>query len=263
MRTFHLAQRHIAWVPAGRTGITWCDKGDRLSRCHHRLLKYFGWLFILLLLTERRWKDLGATLLCTILGFELSAALLGLTTYERHFAGLITSIRNMDTAFTGLPCVPAFFGSLFVYHPRWNPSPAANIPWLATLLSATSLGFAVILTIRRSGILKDQDHSIFFAVLVLSVIFTPLAADHHYMLLAPPVFFLLCGEDRGEFRLVRVLPICALVYAILGWLPALPANQENGWMKLLSFPHLYAAVILWYLLLFQNNRSLIKTYDTA
>jgi hypothetical protein len=227
------------------------------------LMKYFGWLFIPLLLTERRWKELGATLLCAILGFALSVAVLGLTTYERHIEELSTAIRNMDTAFTGLPCVPAFFGSLFVYHPRWNPYPVAHIPWLATFLSTASLGFCLILTLRRRRALKKREHSIFFSVLVLSVIFTPLAADHHYMLLVPPVFFMLSGINWIEIHVARVLAICVLVYAILGWLPARPASLENGWMKLLSFPHLYAAVILWYLLLFPENRFLMKTNDAV
>jgi hypothetical protein len=227
------------------------------------LLKYFGWMFMILFLVERRWKDALTTALLTLCGFLVTALVLGLAIYQRHLEGVIAGLRNMDAAFTGLPCIPAFFGSLFVRHPEWNPSPVAHLPWLATLLTALSLVAALALTYRRR---KSEGHApsrMFLAVLVLSVIFTPLAADHHYILLVPAAFLMMSETRWNEISPARALLILAVAYGVLGWLPSFPARLASGWMKLLSFPHLYAAVALWSLLLFPPKSTDRREHDPA
>lgn len=217
------------------------------------LLKYFGWMFLILFLVERKWKEIGITLLSVAIGIGFTFTIFGVNTYSAHFHQLSAAITNNDFAFTGLPSVQAFFGALFVEHPTWNPSPVANLPWLAQALTAAELGITLYLFWRRARLPLSPDVRI-CAILLLSVIFTPLAADHHYILLVPPAFLLmqsLLSQHGFGYTIITLI----LLYILLGWYPNLQIRNFEGWAKIVCFPRLYAGVAVWGLILWKGRSA--------
>jgi Glycosyltransferase family 87 len=214
-------------------------------------LKYFGWMFLVYFIVRRRWKDLMATSCVLMAGLAVSLFLFGVSTYSAHLETLGRAFQNNDFAFTGLPSVYAFFGGLFSAHERWNPDPVADIPWLAQTLSVSMLVVGLYFSLRRSSTPKSvriETNSL----LVLSVIFTPLAADHHYILLVPPLFLLLHEMDRG---LTQFVIAAGATYLLTGWYPLLPVKDFDGWSKMVCFLRLYGGILLWVLILREGWRT--------
>jgi hypothetical protein len=207
------------------------------------LLKYFGWMFLLVFLVERRWKELGATVLMLVLGSFLSLAIIGADTYRAYLEVLGQAFAQSDFAFTGLPCIPAFFGSLLTYNAQWNPNPIVDIPPMSTLLTMILLVVMVVLTFVRTS---ERSLARFSAITVLSVVFTPLAADHHYILMVLPAAYVLANTEISKSNLSAVVVLCAVLYILFGWYPGLPMSGFSGWAKLAAFPRLYAAAYLWW-----------------
>ena len=86
------------------------------------------------------------------------------------------------------------------------------------------------------------------AVLVLSVVFTPLAADHHYVLLWIPAAILLTRPTG-----IHPAVAAAVLFLTFGWLPSPPPGILQGWGVLLAYWRLYGAIALWWLLLRTNR----------
>ncbi len=224
-------QRRSTWVTAVPLGLL-------------IFLKYFGWMFLVYFIARRRWKELMATSSVLIVGLAIILFLFGVSTYSAHLETLERAFQNNDFAFTGLPSVYAFFGGLFSEHERWNPDPVADIPWLAQTLSVAMLVAGLYFSLRRSSSpnpVRIETNSL----LVLSVIFTPLAADHHYLLLVPPLFLLLHERDRN---LMQIVSAVAATFLLMGWYPSLPVKDFDGWSKIVCFLRLYGGVLLWVLI---------------
>jgi Glycosyltransferase family 87 len=213
-------------------------------------LKYFGWMFLILFVLEKRWKDVRYVGVVLTVGLVVLIAAFGPVTYEEHFRRLTEAFASHDFAVTGLPSVPALFGALFVKDAAWNLAPVVNAPWLAALLDALSLTVMLALTFRFT-----RSVTRFMCVLVVSVIFTPLAADHHYVLLALPLFLLfLPGQRNGDGPRVSLAALCT-AYVVCGWLPTMNISKFAGFGKLMCFLRLYGAVSLLILLWVQSRRQ--------
>ncbi len=209
------------------------------------LLKYFGWMFFFLFIIEKRWKELGLSLLFIGIGFLFTLFIAGIETYEANFNVIIDAFNRKEFSLTGLPCIPAFFGALFTFHPQWNNNPALNISWLSSLFTAVSLLIMFIFSFIKT---RKNTPERLSSILILSVIFTPLAADHHYMLLVLPAAYLI-QRDFLDLNNLKILLMIAVLYLLMGWYPEFKMNLLSGWGKLIAFPRLYAAVFMWLLLL--------------
>ena len=219
------------------------------------LLKYFGWLFLILFVIERRWKELGITIGFALASLLLGMLFLGMDTYRASFDALWGAMAHSDFANTGLPCLPALFGGLFTFHPVWNPHPVADMSWLGSLLTASSLVLMVAFTFRSTISSSSTNLTRIACLAALSVMFTPLAADHHYLMMALPisVFLFNSNVSFGDKR-VLVLSI-VLVLVLVGWYPQPEMSALAGGAKVLAFPRLYAAIALWVALLVTGVRT--------
>lgn len=210
------------------------------------LVKYFGWMFFILFIIEKRWKELGLSILFIITGLLITSFVFGIDIYKANFEVILNAMNKKDFSFTGLPCIPALFGSLFTFHTKWNPNPAADIPWLSSLLTGISLFvmliFSFIKTDKNSGARLSS-------VLILSVLFTPLAADHHYMLLIFPAVHFVLQKDFILSERIIIITVTVILFFLLGWYPEIKINSLIGWAKLMAFPRLYAALSIWLLII--------------
>jgi len=134
---------------------------------------------------------------------------------------------------------------LFTFHPQWNNNPALNISWLSSLFTAVSLLIMFILSFIKTRRNTPERLS---SILILSVIFTPLAADHHYMLLVLPAAYLI-QKDLGDSKNLKILISILALYLLLGWYPEYKMNLLSGWGKLIAFPRLYGALLCWLLII--------------
>ncbi|MBK8230956.1 MAG: DUF2029 domain-containing protein [Candidatus Eisenbacteria bacterium] len=206
------------------------------------LLKYFGGLFALYLFVRRDWKALQTMAITLFAASGIGALLLGPSTYVASLQRLFRSLVERDAAGTGLPNLIAFFGG-FLTPSQWNAGVLLDAPWLALLLSGTTLFALVWSTLggARAGAAPETELFPLLALLNLSVLFTPLAADHHYLLLVPSAWVLLLTQPRPN---VRDPWLAVLVCTVLsfGLEPSVRAYQRSGWAKLLCYPTLYGAI---------------------
>jgi hypothetical protein len=158
--------------------------------------------------------------------------------------------------FRSLPSVPAFLGGLFVYHPPYNIHTLADAAPLAPLLTLAAVAAALILSLRmfREGA-ADRLEGEFFSLLILSVIFTPLAADHHYILLAPAIWYLLFSGSLRPTR-GRIVAGILIVYLLAGWFPSVDQTTQALLTYLYGYVRLYGAVILWLLMIIVSTDTL-------
>jgi hypothetical protein len=185
------------------------------------------------------------------IGSFLSLSVFGAETYRAHFNVLTDAVSHTDFAFTGLPCIPAFFGGLFTFHPQWNSNPVDNLPLLSSFLTMCLLIIMVILTFAKT---PRKSIARLSAIVILSVLFTPLAADHHYMLLLLPVTYVLLKTDFSKSDRMDFLVLTLVLFFVLGWYPQPKMSAFAGWTKLFAFPRLYGSVLLWVLILRPNRR---------
>lgn len=206
------------------------------------LLKYFGGLFALYLFVRRDWKALQTMAITLFAASGIGALLLGPTTYVASLQRLFRSLVERDAAGTGLPNLIAFFGG-FLTPSQWNAGVLFDAPWLALLLSGTTLIVLVwrTLGVSRGAAAPETELFALLALLNLSVLSTPLAADHHYLLLVPSAWVLLLTQPRPN---VRDPWLAVLVCTVLsfGLEPGVRAYQRSGWTKLLCYPTLYGAI---------------------
>jgi len=209
------------------------------------VLKYFGWMFVLLFIASRRWKEVSAAIAGAIVVVALMILWFGTGLYEAHVQRLFAAFASSDLALTHLPAIPPFFGGFFVYHATYNPFPIADAPWAAKMLTVASVTGFLWATFRY--FLKNPAGRLdrtFSALLVLSVVTTPLAAEHHYLMLIP-AFWHLLFIGRRTLDGVTIASYALLGYLLFGWFPPI-ALPFNAWYSQLSaYPHLYGAILLW------------------
>ncbi len=219
------------------------------------LLKYFGWMFIPLLIVERRWKELVFTLGTLVVGTGILLMVLGIEAYQSHIERLFASFRSMDVAVTGLPSIPALIGALVL-----------SSPWLSTLrffpsevwiwiITVTLLLAMIYFTFRstRAALPESQSRG-FLAILMLSVLFTPLAAEHHYVLLVFPLWFMLSDLLQRGVSWTMFPAFGLLSYAIFGWLPASVSPGGHSLSFVFPYLRLLAATMLWLMVVTYRER---------
>jgi len=209
------------------------------------LLKYFGWMFLVAFVVIGRWKDaIIAIALCALITGGM-IAIWGSDLYLQHLERLYASFASFDVASTHLPSVPALIEGLFVRREMYNPFPVADIPVLAGMIIVGTLVAALSVTLRIECAISPE--RMLAAILALSVIYTPLAGDHHYILLVPAVWILIFSSD--DIRPHRLFALAAITYALFGWFPQIPDHPLHGISQLLIYPRLYGGIALWALLL--------------
>lgn len=203
-------------------------------------VKLYGGLIPLLLIAQRKWRMLGWSIALSAGLTAVCILLFGPDAYRAQWGKIAAMSGAADTASLQLRSVIAPLSRLFVYHPAWNPGAVSHIPLIPVLLPPLLLAAALWHTFRRTAGAPLEAYA---AILVLSVLFTPLAADHHYLLLWIPAGVLLFHGKRARPAL-----LAAVLVAAFAWYPSFPPSILHGWGSLLAYVRLYGAIGLWWLL---------------
>jgi len=182
-------------------------------------LKFYGGLFLLLFILQRRWRTAfwGAATIAGIGALCLLA--FGPDAYAAQLSRIASMSGAPDTASLQLRSIVAPLSRLFVHHPLFNPGAVAHLPFIPAYAPPLLLLLLLTITFRK----PLPDLHAFGALLVLSVLFTPLAADHHYLLLMIPVTILLFVPAPGRHPLITA----AVLLLIAAWHPPLPASSAR------------------------------------
>ncbi|MFN0159300.1 MAG: glycosyltransferase family 87 protein [Bacteroidota bacterium] len=229
------------WVP-----------GTALSLAAIILLKYYGWLFLVLFIMQKRWREFWWSLFATGTGLALCIWHFGIDAYAMQMNQILSMPGQADTASFALRSVVAPLSKLFVFHEAWNPTAVAHQPLIPSVAPWILLASAVWFSARKQA---GNDSVLVSIFLLLSVLFTPLAADHHYILLTIPVFVLVASTGWASLSLLKLTSLGVCIYLLLGWLPQIPPQLLDGWWSLLAYSRLYAAMCVWFLLLQLPSRS--------
>lgn len=203
-----------------------------------------------LLLAQRRWRALAATLLTVAAVVALSLPVVGTGAWLTYGALIVRFGGHPELASPAYQSLPGLLRHLFVEDPIWNPAPVADLPWLA---ASAYLALALAICAATLGVSwLARPHGpvaltlAFAAWMAATIVLSPVSEDYHYTLLLLPLAILL-GRWRGG-NVER--PTLVLALAIAGFvLIDLPvpykALQAPGALALLLYPKLYGALALW------------------
>lgn len=204
-------------------------------------LKLYGWVFPVLFLFGKKWRFLAWSVSLPAALLAVCVLLFGAEAYRAQWDRITSMSGAADTASLALRSVVAPLSRLFVLHPQWNPGAVVHLPLIPIVLPPILLFAALWMTFQKTS---ADPLTALAAVLVLSVVFTPLAADHHYVLLWIPAAILLTRPTG-----IHPAVAAAVLFLTFGWLPSLPSGILEGWGALLAYWRLYGAIALWLLLL--------------
>jgi hypothetical protein len=135
----------------------------------------------------------------------------------------------------------------------YNPFPIVDAPWVAGVLTAATVIGLFFLTMRF--LLQNPGERLdraFSGLLVLSVIATPLAAEHHYILLITALWHYFFSGLR-ELDGLTLFSYALLAYLLLGWFPSTNHPFNSWYSQLAAYPHLLGALLLWAGLMYHHK----------
>src|SRR6478672_10253328 len=197
------------------------------------------------MIATRRWRALAWTLVVGLAGLLLSLPLLGLDFWRLYlFDQLLAIPAEPSSAVPANQTLSSLLRQCFAYDQHWAPRPLLDAPWLAGALW-WALALA-LLAATLSAAVRRPTPAIPMAMICLVVPLQPAGEEYHYTLLLL-VLLLLLATWRGPLALAA-LALAALLFA----LPSYFVNTAvfGGWPQaLLAYPRMYAALLLWALLM--------------
>jgi hypothetical protein len=145
-------------------------------------------------------------------------------------------IARPSTSVTAHQTTTSFLGHVCVAD-LVNPSPIGGCGAAAAILPLLTAAGAVAITLWK--VPRSAQRLAIAAGICLSLLATPIAEDHQFVLLTIPIFIL--AADAPELRVWLVLAVLLL------WLPSAWTWERftAGWWALLAYPRLFAAWGLW------------------
>ena len=209
-------------------------------------VKLYGWMFLILFAAQKRWKELGYSALLLLGWFVATLPIFGVDAYGLQLKQIGTMQSGSALTSTALRSIAAPMSRMFSYDPAFNPGAVAHLPFLQTLVPLLLVILGLWVTLRQA---RKNEMLAFAIIVVLSVLFTPLAADHHYQVLILPAVVLVATIEWKKLNTLRTISYGILIYCLFGWLPGLPESCTQSWGSFLAYPRVAGAVVLCYLLM--------------
>jgi hypothetical protein len=209
------------------------------------LAKLSGWPLWLLMIAARRWRALVWTIGVGLAGLLLSLPLVGFEFWRVYlFDQLLAIPTEPSSAVPANQTLSSLLRQCFAYDPHWAPRPLLDAPWLARALW-WAIALPLVAT-TLSAVVRRPTPAIPMALMCLVIPLQPAGEEYHYTLLLL-VLLLLLSTWRAPLTLVAVA-VAALLFAT----PPYFVNTAvfGGWpLALLAYPRMYAALLLWALLM--------------
>jgi len=202
------------------------------------------WLALLPFL--RRWPTflaatatIAAVVICT-------APWVGLDSWSTYPGYVWRFVHGPATGVTAYQTTEGFFRHMCVGFPGEGASISAVCAPIASLAPTILIACAWLATLLVARGVRPRDW--IPAAVCLTVLSAPIAEDHHFILLAIPIFWILrTAPPRWG------LPVFAILFAVPARLTI--HKFTTGWSSLLAYPRLYAAWLLWGLALNSMYRA--------
>jgi hypothetical protein len=227
-------------------------------------LKIFPIVYLFLFLRKRDWRAFAGGVVASVGSFAVSIWLFG---WELNWIYLA---QVLPATFRGEALAPynlqaaslsSLLHRLFIYEPQLNPHPAANIPWMFSvlhpLLQMVVVAPAIVLAVPdEHGPRRVRLE--WAAVLLATLAISTSPASYLFTLLILPVALIL-GSLREEGKHLWAAVLLSL-YVAAGFVGG-KTDRGEGWAALGAVPRLYVLILLvmfGYLVLirlYQRNES--------
>ena len=213
-------------------------------------LKFFAWPLLLLLLTGRRWRGLGAAAATLAVGAAISIGLVGWPLHQQWLGSVLPAASAgwfLDPWHPGMASLWAALRHAFLPHPGLGDPGAVARPALAVGLPAA---LAVLLPLLPLAA-RERSERVLAAVVVGALVSAPVIARYSLVLL-PPLILPVCvaAWRAGRVRLAVSVAVAALLAVasptVGAWPPHLP------W--LLGIPRFWSLLLLYLLLMPRPRR---------
>ena len=196
-------------------------------------LKSAGLPLLLLLVWMRRWTAITLATVTFAIAVALTAPFVERAMWLRYPSAVAEFVERPASSTTAYQTTLSLFRRLCIAEPRWNEHPAATcapVAYVAPGILIISAVAATLAVARRSPI-----HLWVAAVLCLSELSLPIAAEAHFMLFA------------AALALVPIGRVSLAVFAALYFIPLAYTAEvfTDGWRVVFAYPRLYAAWLLW------------------
>jgi hypothetical protein len=211
-------------------------------------IKSAGAAWLTLLLAERRIRAVVTALFTMACLTAVVMNVTGAAIWQRYPGYVQEFVQRPGTSVTAYQTTWGFARRLCAADPQWNPAPVASCAGLANLVPPLLILGALIVT--ANAVRRAPPTLAAAAGISLSVLAVPVAGDHHFVVLGLAMLLLwqqgTTRPDPGARR--------RGAWVVLGVLYALPMEWTafrftEGWSALAAYPRLYAAWLLWGLII--------------
>ena len=194
------------------------------------------------LIVQRRWRALGIAAGCTLAAVILTLPLIGVEAWRVYAGQLLLLGSRPELAVTAYQSLPGLIWHLLSSDPVWNRHPLLDMPKAALALVILSGAALIGWLLRHCSRAIGSDRA-FAAGVLVSIILSPVSIDYHYTLLLAPILIMAASPP---IRRSRTLSAAALSGTLLIALPLGHTSPAlaSGLLALLSYPKLYGAMIL-------------------
>jgi hypothetical protein len=210
-------------------------------------LKIFPIVYLVYFVRKKDWRAFAGGVAASLSSLAVSILVFG-SALSRIYATQVLPATFRGEALAPYNLQAASLSSLlhrlFVYEPQLNPNPAANLPWMFSLLHPLLLTAvmapAILLAVpsdSRPRRIQLEWASVLFASLAIS---TSPASYLFTMLILPVALMLGFLQEKKQWFRVAVL---LLLYVAAGFLGGRNGGA-NGWFALVEVPRLYALILL-------------------
>jgi hypothetical protein len=216
------------------------------------MLKISGWPIGVLMLAQRRWVAVGSALLTSLACLVISIPWVGVDAWRTLISVVIPHTLTWPAAtLTAYQDTTGFWQHWLRYDAQLNPHPLIDAPVLASVLTLLSTVTALLVLIRWCAIAAAQQHQFaeriaFAAAVALSVLLSPAAEQHQYVLMLLPLTML--WHEAHAMRRPVVTACAVMATFLLAW-PIHYKAPHPAWDLLESYPRLLGGWLVFGVLL--------------
>jgi hypothetical protein len=231
------------------------------------ILKSAGFLFLVLLLIDKRWKALIWSAASIVFFILISLPFVGIDSWFAYADKILSYTSRPELSVTGYQTINSFFSHFTSFEPKWNPEPLIDIPFLGKMLTVIfsililAASSFYVLSLKRSDLSPVKKPNEAFAVFIIAgLILNPASLDYHYIVLLLPILILINEFSKYHSKILWILLIIFYVMITERLLYGSPKLSE-GWLAIFAYPKLFGVLGLLGLFFRISFRDKLRQYD--